>query len=62
MSAVQSGVNIKNAVTETEFSNEVMLFAKKGFEEHDYTVYSVESLSGDFTTLNEDNHVHPDML
>jgi hypothetical protein len=39
-----------------------MLFAKKGFEEHDYTVCSVESLSGDFTTLNENDHVHPDIL
>jgi hypothetical protein len=39
-----------------------MLFAKKGFEEHDYTVCSVENLSGDFTTLNEDDDVHPDIL
>jgi hypothetical protein len=39
-----------------------MLFAKKEFEEHDYTVRSVESLSGDFTTLNKGDHVHPDVL
>jgi hypothetical protein len=59
---VQSGANIKNVVTETEFSNEVMLFTKKEFEEYDYTVYSVKSLSGDFITLNKDDHVYLDVL
>jgi hypothetical protein len=39
-----------------------MLFAKKEFEEHDYTVRTVETSSGDVTTLDEGDHVYPDAL